>query len=119
MSVGWARRVSRFGREQRTQADHSWDVPTGDLLNANYFVKDTEGKAFNFMEDFWKGQSHVAPLSIWLMSVHYETYVKRLRQAQPDAISFLNPPVFGSPPTLSEEVKQGRIAVSVVRVAIR
>lgn len=47
-----------------------------------------------------------------LTVAHYELYVNRIRQAQPNAISFLNPPVFGSPPRLSEDFKKGRLALS-------
>lgn len=36
----------------------------------------------------------------------------RIRKAHPRGISFVNPPVFGSPPDLSEDVKNGRVALS-------
>ena len=54
MPMGRPRSVSDTGKRRNTGTDPSWDEPTGDLLNPTYFVKDTEGQEFQFMQDFWK-----------------------------------------------------------------
>lgn len=43
---------------------------------------------------------------------HYVSFISRIRQSFPSAISFINPPIFAEPPDLSEHVKQGRMALS-------
>jgi hypothetical protein len=35
-----------------------------------------------------------------------------LREAHPNAIAFVNPPIFKAPPNLPEELKRGRVALS-------
>jgi hypothetical protein len=47
-----------------------------------------------------------------LTPAHYVAYVNRIRQAHPDTISFINPPVFEKPPDLSEHVEHGKMALS-------
>lgn len=56
--------------------------------------------------------------SVWsteialLMSGHYKKMLRRLRHSHPNAISFVNPPVFEEPPNLEEDLKRGRVALS-------
>lgn len=45
-------------------------------------------------------------------AAHYISFIARLRQSHREAISFVNPPIFSEPPDLSEDVKQGRLALS-------
>jgi hypothetical protein len=45
-------------------------------------------------------------------TTHYISFIARVRQSHGDAISFVNPPIFSEPPDLSEDVKQGRLALS-------
>jgi hypothetical protein len=40
------------------------------------------------------------------------SYVKRIRTVHPNAICFVNPPVFEAPPDLDEEVTNGRMCLS-------
>ncbi|WVF72138.1 hypothetical protein IAT40_006950 [Kwoniella sp. CBS 6097] len=74
-----------------------WDPKTGSALNAEYFHLPDKEDA-DFIEDFWRA--------------HYVAYIKRIRQSHPNAISFVNPPIFEEPPDLSEDVKEGRVAMS-------
>ncbi|WWC90036.1 uncharacterized protein L201_004966 [Kwoniella dendrophila CBS 6074] len=74
-----------------------WDPKTGSALRVQYF-KPPGKTEIDFIEEFWR--------------VHYTNFLKRIRQSHPNAISFVNPPVFEEPPDLSEDVKQGRIALS-------
>lgn len=99
--MGWSWSVGR-----PTTVPHSinflkliirWDPQTGQLLQKHYFEK-INGEPCDFMEHFWKR--------------HYIQYIAGLRKHHPKAISFLNPPVFGSPPDLDEDVKQGRMALT-------
>lgn len=46
------------------------------------------------------------------MIAHYITFIARIRQSHREAISFVNPQIFSEPPDLSEDVKQGRLALS-------
>nr|XP_019042696.1 hypothetical protein I302_08401 [Kwoniella bestiolae CBS 10118]OCF21626.1 hypothetical protein I302_08401 [Kwoniella bestiolae CBS 10118] len=74
-----------------------WDPKNGSVSRAQYF-KPPGKTEIDFIEDFWR--------------IHFTKYIKRIRQSHPNAISFINPPVFEEPPDLSEDVKQGRIALS-------
>jgi hypothetical protein len=38
--------------------------------------------------------------------------LRRLRSTQPNAISFVNPPIFEEPPEMDEDLKRGRLALS-------
>ncbi|WWD15903.1 hypothetical protein CI109_100327 [Kwoniella shandongensis] len=74
-----------------------WDRTDGSLLNKEYFVREGKENA-GFIDDFWRD--------------HYTSFIGRVRQAHPNAISFVNGPIFKSPPDISQEVKRGRIALS-------
>ncbi|OCF45458.1 hypothetical protein I317_00705 [Kwoniella heveanensis CBS 569] len=74
-----------------------WDPRTGSALKKDYFHLPGKEDA-DFIEDFWRA--------------HYEAYIKRIRESHPNAISFVNPPIFEEPPDLSEDVKEGRVAMS-------
>ncbi|WWD10145.1 hypothetical protein V865_008279 [Kwoniella europaea PYCC6329] len=74
-----------------------WDPKSGSILRDQYF-KPPGKTEIDFIEEFWR--------------VHYTKFIKRIRQSHPNAISFINPPVFEEPPDLSEDVKGGRIALS-------
>ncbi|WRT67127.1 uncharacterized protein IL334_004093 [Kwoniella shivajii] len=73
-----------------------WDPLKGTIKRPQYFSPpDSE---VDFIRDFWR--------------VHYTRFLERIRSSHPNAISFINPPVFEEPPDLSEDVKRGRIASS-------
>ncbi|KAK4686623.1 hypothetical protein P7C73_g3500, partial [Tremellales sp. Uapishka_1] len=76
-----------------------WDPVSGEVKKPDYFFKSHSDKSeYDFIEAFWR--------------THYETYIAKIRSVHPNAISFINPPVFESPPDLSEDVKRGRMALS-------
>ncbi|KAF8218350.1 glycoside hydrolase family 5 protein [Mycena galopus ATCC 62051] len=96
---GW-RRDPRWALGTCIWAQHGvWDVETGFLMLPAYFHAlpgtDTEAE---FIEDFWKP--------------HFTAFATRIRAAHPEAILFVQPPVFGMPPTLEDDVLAGRGAYS-------
>ncbi|WVR05246.1 hypothetical protein IAU60_002258 [Kwoniella sp. DSM 27419] len=74
-----------------------WDTKTGKTLRPDYFLK-VDGEEADFIEDFWKP--------------FFEAFIGRIRESHPNAISFINPPIFEKPPALAETVKAGRMALS-------
>ncbi|KAF7972267.1 hypothetical protein HWV62_18594 [Athelia sp. TMB] len=74
-----------------------WDVQSGFVLRPDYFLFAPEDD-IEFVKDFWRP--------------HFEAYAKRIRQAHPEAILFVQPPVFSIPPTIDEEVLRGRCCYS-------
>jgi hypothetical protein len=43
---------------------------------------------------------------------HYTGYLSQVRESHPNAIAFVNPPIFKEPANLPEELKRGRVALS-------
>jgi hypothetical protein len=83
------------------------------VLKKDYFTKAPHDGEVDYINDFWRRRwSRRVGRILLTLSAHYESYIKRIRQAHPSAISFINPPIFDSPPNLSEEIKQGRMALS-------
>ncbi|KAJ7231259.1 glycoside hydrolase family 5 protein [Mycena haematopus] len=96
---GWTR-DSKWVLGTCIWAQHGvWDVETGFLMLPSYFHSlpgtDTEAE---FIEDYWKP--------------HFTAFASRIRSAHPEAILFVQPPVFGRPPTLEDDVLAGRGAYS-------
>ncbi|KAF8888271.1 glycoside hydrolase family 5 protein [Infundibulicybe gibba] len=75
-----------------------WDVDSGFLLRPDYFKFLPGGEQVEFIADYWRP--------------HWSRFSKRIRSAQPEAIIFVQPPVFAIPPTISEEELRGRCAYS-------
>ncbi|KAG8903327.1 hypothetical protein FRB99_003430 [Tulasnella sp. 403] len=84
-----------------------WDPESGQALIRDYFARirpDPQGQSrptgepVDFVPDFWK--------PFW------KTYARRIRQAHPEAILFIQPPVFVQPAPLEEEDLKGRAAYS-------
>ncbi|KAG8925195.1 hypothetical protein FRC02_009864 [Tulasnella sp. 418] len=87
-----------------------WDPRTGEAITSDYFayVRPEKGAAgrrasisskrmVNFVEDYWKP--------------HWRRYSGRIKRAHPEAIHFIQPPVFVPPPPLDGEL-MGRGAYS-------
>ncbi|KAJ7716358.1 glycoside hydrolase family 5 protein [Mycena olivaceomarginata] len=96
---GW-RRDPKWALGTCIWAQHGiWDVETGFLMLPSYFYAlpgtDTE---VEFIEDYWKP--------------HFTAFATRIRSAHPEAILFVQPPVFARPPTLEDDVLAGRGAYS-------
>ncbi|KAF8061781.1 glycoside hydrolase family 5 protein [Lyophyllum atratum] len=74
-----------------------WDVETGFMLREDYFryVPGT-GEPVDFIHDYW--------------TPHYLAYAKRIRAPHPEAILFVQPPVFARPPALDDDFLKGRCA---------
>ncbi|KAF7377751.1 Glycoside hydrolase family 5 protein [Mycena sanguinolenta] len=76
-----------------------WDVETGFLMLPAYFHTQPETDTeVEFIEDYWKP--------------HFTTFAERIRRTHPEAILFVQPPVFARPPTLEDDVLKGRGAYS-------
>ncbi|EIN07885.1 glycoside hydrolase, partial [Punctularia strigosozonata HHB-11173 SS5] len=85
-----------------------WDPDSGAVLEPEYFNRrrpgsssssfSSENAAVDFNADYW------AP--------HWRAFAARIRAAHPEAIHFVNPPVFSAPPPLDEADLRGRAAYS-------
>lgn len=95
---GWKRDVSKWPLGTCIWALHGvWDVQSGELLRPDYFrYHPLTGNVVHFLSDFWLP--------------HFTAYTARIRQAHPNGIVFVQPPVFALPPHVGEEVLQGRCA---------
>ncbi|KAJ7182548.1 glycoside hydrolase family 5 protein [Mycena crocata] len=98
---GWTR-ASSWTLGTCLWAQHGiWDVETGFLMLPQYFrmLPGAEADApVEFIEDYWKP--------------HFIAFASRIRSAHPEAILFVQPPVFARPPELDEGVLAGRCAYS-------
>ncbi|KAI4525739.1 glycoside hydrolase family 5 protein [Schizophyllum commune Loenen D] len=76
-----------------------WDVDTGFVLRPDYFrALPGTSEDIEFVADYWRP--------------HFEAFAARIRQSQPEAILFIEPPVFAEPPEIGEDVLKGRAAYS-------
>ncbi|KAG6885359.1 hypothetical protein C0993_002689 [Termitomyces sp. T159_Od127] len=98
---GWKRDVSQWKLGSCLWAQHGvWDIETGFILREDYFrhVPST-GEPVEFISDYWRP--------------HFLRYAARIRRAHPEAILFVQPPVFAPPPKLDgDDVLRGRAAYS-------
>ncbi|RDB19404.1 hypothetical protein Hypma_013606 [Hypsizygus marmoreus] len=97
---GWKRDVEKWKLGRCVWAQHGvWDVETGFMLQDDYFRYSPEtGDAVDFLEDYWKP--------------HFVKFAERIRASHPEAIMFVQPPVFAPPPALDEAVLKGRCVYS-------
>lgn len=77
-----------------------WDIETGEFLNPKYFASPPTDpdRAVVFVADYWKA--------------HWQLFVERIRASHPEAIHFVQPPVFIQPPPLDETDLRGRACYS-------
>jgi len=80
-----------------------WDIESGYMLRPDYFkwLPDSDSKnpcALDFIADYWRP--------------HWHAYADRIRASHPEAILFVQPPVFAIPPPIDENVLRGRCAYS-------
>ena len=84
-----------------------WDVETGYVNRPDYFrflppthllSPRLDEPEVEFIQDYWRP--------------HFIAFTERIRAAHPEAIMFVQPPVFSMPPTISEDVLKGRGAYS-------
>ncbi|KAJ7471327.1 glycoside hydrolase family 5 protein [Mycena galericulata] len=96
---GWTRAAS-WELGTCLWAQHGvWDIETGFVMLPQYFHTLTgEDEPVEFIEDYWRP--------------HFEAFARRIRSAHPEAILFVQPPVFACPPTLEDDVLAGRGAYS-------
>ncbi|KAF8323971.1 glycoside hydrolase [Clavulina sp. PMI_390] len=73
-----------------------WDPESGYILIPDYFKSPPSDPSRNvdFIEDYFRA--------------HWRTYFDRIRKSHPDAIPFIQPPVFVRPPKLDENDLRGR-----------
>ncbi|KAI0085925.1 glycoside hydrolase superfamily [Irpex rosettiformis] len=77
-----------------------WDVESGYVISPDYFFNspnDLDHEAV-FLEDYWRP--------------HIEAFCSRMREAHPEAILFIAPPVFAPPPQISDDLLKGRCCYS-------
>ncbi len=76
-----------------------WDVTTGTLNKPHYFTRNPgTDKVVDFVPHYWR--------------THWMDYAKLIRKHHPEAILFIQPPVFHKPPPLPEELLSGRACLS-------
>lgn len=75
-----------------------WDVESGFLLQPDYFKYGSDGAEVEFITDYWKP--------------HWIAFSRRIRASHPEAIIFVQPPVFALPPSIPESELRGRCAYS-------
>jgi hypothetical protein len=104
------KRGSEWRLGQCIWAQHGvWDVETGYVMRPDYFryfpaaefvpPQDLDEMAeVEFVSDYW------AP--------HWQRWARRIRNAHPESIHFVAPPVFAEPPPLPDEDLAGRCAYS-------
>ncbi|KDR82016.1 hypothetical protein GALMADRAFT_207363 [Galerina marginata CBS 339.88] len=97
---GWKRDVSQWPLGTCIWALHGiWDIETGYVLRPDYFkYNPSTGLEAEFLTDYWKP--------------HWLAYATRVRRSHPEAIVFVQPPVFAIPPRFEEAELKGRCAYS-------
>ena len=98
---GWKRDVTSWKLGTCIWALHGvWDVESGSFLKHDYFLTSPEtGEVVDSIRDFWRP--------------HFVAFTKRIRASHPEAIMFVQPPVFVQPPELEEaSLLKGRCAYS-------
>ncbi|KZO92417.1 glycoside hydrolase family 5 protein [Calocera viscosa TUFC12733] len=77
-----------------------WDPSSGLCLRPDYFAhpRDRPDKDVVFVRDYWLP--------------HWQEYVRRIRAIHPEAIMFIQPPVFVRPPVIPAEDLKGRACYS-------
>ena len=97
---GW-RRGSEWKLGTCVWALHGvWDIETGALMNPQYFANPPTDpqRPVVFVADYWKA--------------HWQLFTTRIRASHPEAIHFVQPPVFVQPPSLDEADLRGRACYS-------
>ena len=99
---GWKRDTTKWPLGTCIWAQHGvWDIETGYIIRPDYFkYHPLTGQEVDFISDYWKP--------------HFVAYTQRIRSAHPEAIIFVQPPVFARPPKFEEDDNclQGRCAYS-------
>ncbi|KIJ24732.1 glycoside hydrolase family 5 protein, partial [Sphaerobolus stellatus SS14] len=77
-----------------------WDPESGDFINPYHFQNPPHDpdRLADFIPDYWQP--------------HWQRFAKRIRASHPEAIHFVQPPVFVQPPPLDEEDLRGRACYS-------
>ncbi|ESK92278.1 glycoside hydrolase family 5 protein [Moniliophthora roreri MCA 2997] len=103
---GW-RRSKEWQLGTCIWAQHGvWDIETGFVMAPDYFryipqghlSPDNLAPLVEFVADYWRP--------------HWNIFCQRLRRAHPEAIMFIEPPVFAPPPPLDEAIVKGRCCYS-------
>ncbi|TFK45943.1 glycoside hydrolase family 5 protein [Heliocybe sulcata] len=96
---GW-KRDPEWKLSECIWAQHGvWDIETGYIAQPDYFLRvPGEDREVEAIEDYWRP--------------HFQAFAKRIRQAHPDAILFVQPPVFAQPPSIEQEDLKGRCCYS-------
>ncbi|KAF5343567.1 hypothetical protein D9758_012971 [Tetrapyrgos nigripes] len=92
-------------------AEHGvWDVRTGEILRPNYFRLPPDYSSHPELHIVIE-QSGIVPEVEFVALYwrpHWEAFSERIRRSHPEAIMFIQPPVFSPPPPISPEALKGR-----------
>ncbi|KAF9016038.1 glycoside hydrolase family 5 protein [Hymenopellis radicata] len=84
-----------------------WDIETGYMLLPEYF---------RYLPSTRGGRADEPPLEVEFIGEywkpHWEVFAARIRESHPEAIMFIQPPVFAMPPVIGEDQLKGRAAFS-------
>ncbi|KAJ9102271.1 hypothetical protein QFC19_004819 [Naganishia cerealis] len=95
---GW-KRSDKWKLGECVWAQHGvWDPETATLIKADYFAQTPKGEKATFVPQYWKE--------------HWISYATLVRKHHPEAIHFVQPPVFAKPPTLPKELVGNRMCLS-------
>lgn len=100
VSKRWSwRRSDKWKLGECVWAQHGiWDPETATLIKPDYFAKNAKGEKAVFVPQFWRE--------------HWIKYAKIVRKHHPEAIHFVQPPVFAKPPPLPKELLADRMCLS-------
>ncbi|KAJ9125366.1 hypothetical protein QFC22_000326 [Naganishia vaughanmartiniae] len=96
---GW-KRATKWKLGECVWAQHGiWDPETATLIRPDYFAKTPQkGDKATFVPHYWKE--------------HWIAYATLVRKHHPEAIHFVQPPVFVKPPSLPKELIAQRMCLS-------
>ena len=95
------KRSSQWSLGQCVWAQHGvWDTTSGEITIPDYFNRSRRQPArkIDFVNEYWLP--------------HWKKWARRIRQAHPEAIHFVQPPLFTPPPHIDAADLQGRACYS-------
>ncbi|KAG8865400.1 hypothetical protein FRB96_000290 [Tulasnella sp. 330] len=117
---GW-QRDSAWKLGECVWAQHDvWDPATGNILETDYFKwsrsKTTDGGSVKSQDSQFSSRSSGKKQKVDFLTEYWLPYwrkwAKRIRQSHPEAIHFIQPPLFSPPPPMLEADLKGRVAYS-------
>ena len=112
---GWKRDVENWPLGTCIWALHGvWDVETGYILRPDYFKFKYDHSSSSSLQLPPNAVIQSEPVEFLIdhWKPHFIAYATTIRKSHPQAILFVQPPVFAPPPPLPESILQGRCAYS-------